>query len=499
MRDAVNRFATEHPADSALGTNTDTTPSLALGLRHVLALRLARPFTYVAFPGDASTQPLMRERMPFIQLKGKHVAHLSGSVECDPIIVRDLVSGDHAGFRGQAREKVMGFALSTEIVAFVTYTGTMYVASLADLTASPSPVRLPSSSVLDMAASGGTVACLLGGSCDPLVVIYKAGTRKSNSFTLETMQSLAQQEDFQFSPNVCTISVNEDRETVDVAAISFPSDGNESSESVLRVMVSRYTLAGDHIAQTAWDQQIFGLRDKTASLGPLQGTGERGILSMEVNYYHDDLLSSNNERTTDIPTPLITGLTLLYDEDMMGLKAIDWTVFRCTEPSFTHIPRPTLWKNRLYRTIPQADETPTFSAAFRSETRGPQDGPHVLEQLNEQCLRSDQGNVNSRMDHGYSRLWPQSVQRRPRIELEGCHDFLVMNDSFAVTVRANRGPAGIQVACFDERVEMHGAESTGLWEDGAKSRTLCWNNNVPYTLPSTKMRVSLSGQTAPVN
>jgi hypothetical protein len=53
----------------------------------------------------------------------------------------------------------------------------------------------------------------------------------------------------------------------------------------------------------------------------------------------------------------------------------------------------------------------------------------------------------------------------------------VMNDSFVVTVSVYGEPADINVACFDERIKLHGAESTGLWEHGAKS-SMRWDSDV---------------------
>jgi hypothetical protein len=60
----------------------------------------------------------------------------------------------------------------------------------------------------------------------------------------------------------------------------------------------------------------------------------------------------------------------------------------------------------------------------------------------------------------------------------------VMNDSFMITVSVHGDPADIQVACFDERVELHGAESSKLWEHGAKS-SMHYDSRIKYILPSS--------------
>jgi hypothetical protein len=489
MRAAVDRFATEHPADSALDTRAVANPSLELELRHILALRLALPFTYVSFPGDALFKNLDSRKMPVIQLKGRYLAHLryEQSIQGQSVMVRDLVSGHSALFRGQARESLLGFALSTAIIAFVTYTGTLYVASLGDLAASPSLVRLPSSSIFGMAANGSTVAVLLLNSLEPFVVIYNAGTRKSNSFALEAMKIAAHEKEMRLEMR--SMAVDEERGTIDFAAITFTGSKAENGTIGLSVMVFRFSLAGEYVTHTAWDQQVHGLRGArraNAFLGPLQATGERGLLSMELSYEFDDPVDPSS--VVLVPA----NLTLLYDEDKMSLKAVHWMVSRHLISDPDDITRPVLWKDRLYRATFQAGPVPAFCVNSRSETGYDEldVGPHALTRLKDHS--TDPPALEPHVDYLdqnepmslHSRLWPRGVRRRYEMGQRGCSDFLVMNDSFVVTVSVYGEPADINVACFDERIKLHGAESTKLWEHGAKS-SMRWDNDVSYILPSS--------------
>jgi hypothetical protein len=489
--DAVKRFATENHGDSALGLSADTSLPLALELRHVLALRLARPFTHVSLPGDfGSSTPAIstRKSLSRFRLKGRHIAYIRGLSrrEDNSVVVRNLMSGNMATLRGEAREHIMSLALSTDLVAFATYTGMLYVASLGDITAPPSPVRLPSSYVAVMAAEGGIVACVLTGS-QPVVIIHEAASRKSTSFNFGAAQVPEQQTDPKTDLRVCAITINEDRETVDIATVVSTSGQDRTEETDMRVVVSRFSFAGEYVTQVVWEQQIPGLEGMPAFLGPFEATGERGLHSLELDYrcmssrsgIRDVREAEDADAVVVDPREQVyVGLRLLYDEAEVSLKSVDHTmsVLRTT---WGYPSRPLCWKDRLYRTCPHTGPMAAFVAASRSSTpHGPSfDGPHALKRLDGHLPKDfDDGSLeaglNDESPDSDSRLWPLSVQKHPTGEPDACHDFITMNDTFAVTLCSDK----IEVACFDERVTLHGAESTKLWDPEYKH---------PYTLPSS--------------
>jgi len=163
-RTALNRFDTHDPADSALDPKTQASSSHMLALRHILALRNGRPFSYVNYGDQFAFLPNSHPIAHRLQLKGKHIAYLRGNPdtrEGNTVVIRDLVTGETTSLCGTAREKIMLIELSTDIVAFFTYVGTVYVASLRDLQDSLRAVRLPSSRILAAHADRGTLACLL--------------------------------------------------------------------------------------------------------------------------------------------------------------------------------------------------------------------------------------------------------------------------------------------------------------------------------------------------
>lgn len=482
MREAVGRFATHHPADSALDTNSpDADPSLVLELRHILALQVGRPFTHLSLPGAFAfsilSEPTHRGRLLF-QLNGRHIAYILGRSRSDEsltVVVRDLVSGNTATVRGHAREPAMNLALSTNVVAFVTFTGILYVASLLDPTALPSRVRLPSSCTTILAAGGGTVACHL--SLDSIVVIYRSATRKSSSFSLESARTPWEQADSKLRQRVFSMSVDEDRQTIDIAAVVSCDHSHTVTEAQtgLRVVVSRFSLAGEYVTQVTWEQQVPGLRGDSIIPHPLQPTGDQGAYSMELGYHYHNVgpaIYHENRLTQPESTPLVGAcLTLLYDEAEMSLRAVDLTM----SPAMGN--RPLLWKGRLHRVGTHTGPMAAFYTRPGPKILDAQscDRIHTLKQLNEQfksTLGSDKkegkkGIFDDEFDG--SRL---SLQARSSLEEETCHEVLAMNDSFIVTSSFDH----FEVACFDERIKLHGAESTELW-----------NSGFPCTLPPSSV------------
>ena len=498
MRDSVNRFATEHPSDSALDKDANTPQSLALGLRHVLALRLARPFTYVSLPDTLgtlhSTKLSRQEKLSRFRLKGKHIAYFQDK----SVFFRDLISGQTALLCGEAREVIMDVTLSTELVAFTTYAGILYVARLKDLTAPPSPVRLPSSNLSLITAEGGIIGCIFTGS-ELLVIIYNAASRKSTSFNLRAVQDLERQTNPGTHLRVCAMSINEDRETIDIAAVVSPT-GREMNEDIkLRVVVLRFSFAGEYIMQVAWEQQMPGLGRYCERLGPFKATGEKGIHSMRLNCYYSQYqpyqpyqpgMFDVREANTVASAPRKIShaeLTLLFDDVEFSLKSVDPKILALAYyPTPGPVRAPLYWKDRLYGTGSHTGPMADFLAASRSGTpHGPSyDGPNTLQRLDGAPISDvDEGRLESEMNdeapYVVSRFWPRSVQNQPTGGKGGRHE-AAMNESFIVIVSTDL----IEVACFDERIKMHGAASTKLWEHGAKSG-MRRDKEVSYILPSS--------------
>jgi hypothetical protein len=484
-RTALNRFETHDPADSALDAETHASSSNMLALRHTLALRNGRPFSYVNYGDQFAFLPNSPRIAHQLKLKGKHIAYLRGNPETregTTVVIRDLITGEMTSLCGTAREKVMLIELSTDIVALFTYVGTVYVASLLDLPDSLRAVRLPSSTIHATYADRTTLACLLGGTSRLTVFIHDTETRKSTSFSYHRHEYCDKNED----DHCHAVLVNSHDQCIDIFSVVHSKD-----DPKLHVKVARYSLTGELRLQdslTWWHGRESLSRD---SLGPILPTGERGLFQLAWN---------------------LNGLscgTILFDANFTPntatLKMVDLGVHDAM-----------LWKDRLYRT----DRfTALIDTAQRSE---PFDGPHSLralrnealsrpmteEEQEHECQKDDEQSVQDNKDdrmRGVPTKWRPRSRRfwerhrqgshgrllmthgkdqpailpvpAPQISPERAmggppfpdrplytsapHTLIAINETFAVATCVRSSYIG--VVCFDERVQLYGAGLTDLW------------------------------------
>lgn len=484
-RTALNRFETHDPADSGLDAETHASSSNMLALRHTLALRNGRPFSYVNYGDQFAFLPNSHRIALHLKLKGKHIAYMRGNPETregTAVVIRDLITGEMTSLCGPAREKVMLIELSTDIVAFFTYVGTVYVASLLDLPDSLRAVRLPSSTIHATYVDRGTLACLLGGTSGLTVFIHDTETRKSTSFSFYRHEYCDKNED----AHGHAMLVNSRDKCIDIL-----SAVNSTDELKLHVKVARYSLVGERMLQdrlTWWHGRENLPR---ASLGPILPTGERGLFQLAWSL-----------------EGLLCG-TVLFDANFAPnaatLKMVDQKVQDAM-----------LWKDRLYR-------TDRFDALIdTAQRREPFDGPHSLralcnevlsrpmtvEEEEDECQKdyeqSIQDNKDDRLAGALTKRRPQSQRSwerngqgtrgrmlmthgkdqpailpvlQPQISPEramadqqfperplhpsALHTLIAMNETFAVATCLRSSYIG--VVCFDERVQLYGAGLTDLW------------------------------------
>ena len=453
-----------------------------LALRHTLALRNGRPFSYVNYGDQFAFLPNSHPIAHQLRLKGKHIAYLRGNPdtrEGTNVVIRDLIAGEITSLCGAAREKVMLIELSTNIVAFFTYTGTVYVASLLALPDSLRAVRLPSSKIHAAYADRGLLACLLGGTSGLTVFIHDSETRKSTSFNYHRHEYCDKNED----DHCHAVLVNSHDERIDILSVVISTD-----EPKLHVKVARYSLAGERRLQdrlTIW----HGIKNiPRASITPILPTGEGGLFQLAVS----------------VPQQLHA--TVLYDANFTPntatLKVVDRSVLNAM-----------IWKDRVYRT----DREASVVLVDTAQRRAPFDGPNSLralsneawsramtedekyDMLHEDDKQETQDKKNNRS--GKPTHWRPSALRdwtwqRPKvhprhmrltghtqdqpsmlpdqrsittsvyIERRGqaqpaLHTIVAMNDTFAVGTCRNSGYIG--VICFDERIDLYGAGRTKLW------------------------------------
>ena len=481
-RAALNRFETHDPEDSAVSPENHAASSPMLALRHTLALRNGRPFSYVNYGDQFAFLPNSHPIAHQLRLKGKHIAYLRGSPDTRAgtnVVVRDLVTGESTPLCGIAREKVILIELSTKIVAFFTYTGTVYVASLLALPDSLRAVRLTSSKIHAAHADRGLLACLLGGTSGLTVFMHDAKTQKSTSFNYHRQEYCDKNED----DHCHAVLINSREKCIDILSVV-----NSTDEPKLHVKVAHYSLAGERKLRdrlTIW----HGIENlPRAALSPLLPTGERGLFQFAVS----------------VPQQLHG--TILFDANStpntVTLKVVDQSVRDAM-----------IWKDRVYRT----DREASVVLVDTAQRRAPFDGPHSLRALSneawsrpmtedekfdrlqkddEQEMQDKKNDRSGKSAHWHPsalcdwtwqrpKVHPQHMrmaghmQEQPSMLPEHCpvttsvheerwgqaqpalHTIVAMNDTFAVGTCRNSGYIG--VICFDERVTLYGAGRTQLW------------------------------------
>jgi hypothetical protein len=492
-RTALNRFETHDPTDSALDPETHASSSNMLALRHTLALRNGRPFSYVNYGDQFAFLPNARQVARKLQLKGKYIAYLRGNPETgegNAVVVRDLVTGESTSLCGTAREKIMAIELSTDIIAFFTYVGTVYVASLLNLSDPLRSVRLPSSTIYSAYADRGTLACLLGGASGVTVFIHDTETRKSTSFTHPKSACCGESE----AVHSFAMLVNSHDKVIDIFSLV-----NSKNELKLDIKVVRYSLTGEHKAHeclTIW----HGIeRFQHLSLSQASPTGERGLYQLKLN---SEIVSS----------PKTLCGTILFDANFgpntVTLKLVD-----------KGLRNTMLWKDRRYRTesdrfIVETARRPARFDGLRSlRALSNEASPHpITEDEASQKMEEDERDLTQDGDRDKqlraSRLWRPShlqswirvkqpdgrrrfdtthgqdqpailpEQQEPLISSEEAmrstpfspkhlssqpclYTIIAMNDTFAVGTCVKSSYIGVM--CFDERVKPYGAGLTDLW------------------------------------
>lgn len=454
MTAALSRLNTHDPADSAFDLSSNPQSSLTKALRHALALRHARPFSSTQFcdrlaPPASTTRltmsrNLLKEAGPM--LRGKHIAYLRRDLqagESGSIAVYNLVTGESQKVYGQAREKLLGMALSLDVVAIVTYTGLLYVASLSNVSGSQKAVRLPSSSIAAMEADRTTVVCLLRGNSETTACIFEAQTQTLTSCPIRIPTHLRLEEG---EGVVQAMLVSSTRQTIDI----FQA-GRSARSSKSCLAVSRFSFSGEHLAHATWESPGSCSRHDKILLGPLRPTGRRDI-------YQINLICHSRSRPDDSDFsqhwPLFFHSSKLHwcdsATDAITLSHEVNNQFEAHNkffPTAEHF----LWKDKSFGS--------TGPGVFCIHVHASEHPPIPSPKHNERYVAPD-----------LAFRWPErtgSPHNCPQVvkpPLERCltdHSYL-MNDTFLVLFCYKSDT--VNIASFDERVELHNASPLGLWD-----------------------------------
>ncbi|KAM0722995.1 hypothetical protein Q7P37_001193 [Cladosporium fusiforme] len=462
FRAARARMADHDPTDCGLPPTPELDLSPIDEIRHIQSLRLGRPFSSTLIQENLAFA-IHDCRLPTFELKGRHIAYLHGTPgQSNTVVVRDLPSGSISQLSGEAREKISGFTLTSEILVFTTFTGVLYVASLNSLPATRRATRLPSSLVWSLAGDQSVAACLFRGDSDHTIVIHHASSASTTSFCVRG-QDLPQGN---MPTLVESLLVNAARQTIDLLVLV--SERLKDIECRTKIGVIRFSFSGNilsrHVSpqgEIYYEEDVFWRRDdadklvprptqtNNLGLGNLRPAGRKGLYQTTQQFWARE--------------------TLLYDAETLSFTHLPNLPY--CEPPARYVNESAMWKG--FRYLLMATSSGKQEQEIFMKLLQPYDMTNLPTPPNEtEQDPLDAADPSFQTEYlprwcGSHVAWELLVPAHPRPSLNDPqpgdqYTFVAMNDSFAVLVLPEHDI--IHVLCFDERIHMHGYQTTELWE-----------------------------------
>lgn len=131
--------------------------------RHRQAFRNGQPFTHwkVAYASDATGAAAIERQAMRLALHDQQLAWISRDDGRSRVVLRDLSTGVEKQFFGEARENIMYLALTSCLLAYVSFDGILYIVDLTTPEGKPQIFRLPSINITTIAGDGKVVGLLL--------------------------------------------------------------------------------------------------------------------------------------------------------------------------------------------------------------------------------------------------------------------------------------------------------------------------------------------------
>jgi len=411
------RFPCTNLAINLCKTNAD-----APSHRAVRAIRHGKPFTVTTYDntGTGWGGPFQQLFSRGIDLKGDKIAYISRqSGESDTVVVRNLVTGAASMLHGEAREKIKSIVLTSNVVAFVTFEGALYVTKLSDhlLLQKTTRIQLPSSNVQAIAGHDNTLALVLrrggrGSVFKACVLVYDAETRRLQDYNIDK-----QPEGKDKMVNAVGIIVDSGRETINIFMLaSEPAPLSTGADP-----------AGDDLILTHLRMSLTGV-----------------VLSRQGRAWHHNIAREYLKLGVrfGMPPPQLSGCK---DEYRIQIAQLPAGVNRSHQP--------------VRLTLDLAFNVKTGSWTVRDQVR--------------RCCRVSEVNRSVSEEDTYDKVlqaeW-KGVTMSPGLARHSdlVHSVAMMNDSFLVSMSVESteqvsGMTSIEVFCFDENVKMYAAQDLGLW------------------------------------
>ena len=382
------------------------------------SLRLGKPFLQAGV-GDRGTgyegpRPQFSQRR--FDMKGSRIAYISSKRgDSDTVCTRDLVTGHELSFYDGTRERVHSVAISSDLVAKVTFSGRLYYTKFS-APQSGQMLVLPSAYIRAVGAHGLAVAVAVGAvgpnAGHVTEILYYDERTFSGLRSIDVAASAKELQDGMRSLNACQILVDSDNKVFDVFTLVYKPGHTIRSLVLLHLRVA---FAGDVLSTDKTDALLLPdehLRDLDFMMTPPAPTGYQGQFRIQIGE-----------------------LGILGTCSLPPLLKFD-----------------AIFDSEVGKFIAQERLRPTRLEVIDSSH--PHFEPPVLDRVHVQWKTLALGVTAEGVNRDYQ---------------EWVEYYTSMNDAFLVRVEVNvldTTRTRIRIFCFDPKLELHGGKDTGLWEDG---------------------------------
>ena len=385
------------------------------------SLRLGKPFSYTELKDtgtgyDGLRPQFSRRKFDF---KGKRIVYISSKPDdSDTVITQDLVTGAVYPVGDGLKERIHSVAISSDLVAKVTFNGRLHYSKFAQPLAS-TMLCLPSAHIRAIGADGLTVAVAVGGH-SPGAALYITEILYHNEGTHSGLRSI----------NIAELSKELHAGMAALNAFQILVDSHKKLFDIFTLVLNIEAGAGGS------KRSLVILHLRVSFAGDVLGTGS----------FHHSLSSDDYLRGSDfmMTSPAPTGYRGHFRIQIGQLPVLGGVPVGLKIDAIFDSDAGQLFQGPL-------------GQAIRREVI---DSPH----------RHYEPPRLNRVHTQWKCLALGVTAERLGIEFEEWHEYYSgMNDAFLVSLEVNAvrpEHSRIRVFCFDPKLELYGGKDTGLWEYG---------------------------------
>lgn len=255
---ALKRWDTHRPEDRV--KSSPTVEASKDILRRLQSWRLGRPFTrcakHIDIRDTGGDHPHRYQASRTSALSGHYFAYFEISPRSDQaVVVLNLVTGTRTRYHGTAREPILRFALSNDIIAYTNFHGKLYTCKHDDIQLGS--VQLSSAIYQAFSAERDIVGIVMQArsSRPATVILYNCSNCTMRNFEIEPVKVPAEAlPDLAFDPgcSIRTLLISVDARTVDIfGQQDLTTDESGKSQNVY-VEHRRYAFDGKYLSSSSW-------------------------------------------------------------------------------------------------------------------------------------------------------------------------------------------------------------------------------------------------------